>query len=485
MCEWPLVNEFLDRESELDRLERWWASDERMPVNLYGRRRVGKSWLFRRFAHGKPALILASERLAEGSQLTRFADQLAEATDGVPPHLPDVASLIRVLYRVARDSKVLAVIDEFPWLLGSNEVRAEQTLSAIQAVMEQERDNSQLKLILCGSAIGQMEALQSEANPLHGRLIPLEVRPLSFERSYMFMPSLRPVEAFTRFAITGGTPRYLAALGGGGLRDAVADQVLRPDGPLWNEGRTIVGQELREPAVHFSVLELLASGEKQVGEIANALRMDSSRLSSYLDRLVDLRLIRRDLPFGAAPSQRGGHWVLEDAFLRFWFRFVFGYQADLEAGLRPADLYNTEIAPALASHIAPTFERICREHVRATLGRRATRVGRWWGNALDSLRQQRARSTEEIDIVGISRGRVTVVGESKWTAKPLSVAILRDLAEYKLPALTQDGFKLAGNLTTVLYSLSGYTDGLRKRADEDPHLELIDVPEMLAAARPV
>jgi predicted GTPase len=31
---------------------------------MYGRRRVGKSWLLRRFAHGKPAVILSSERLA-------------------------------------------------------------------------------------------------------------------------------------------------------------------------------------------------------------------------------------------------------------------------------------------------------------------------------------------------------------------------------------------------------------------------------------
>ena len=69
---WPRVEEFIDRTIEIDRLETWWAGDERMPVNLYGRRRVGKSWLFRRFAHGKPAVLLVAERLAAGAQLTRF-----------------------------------------------------------------------------------------------------------------------------------------------------------------------------------------------------------------------------------------------------------------------------------------------------------------------------------------------------------------------------------------------------------------------------
>lgn len=83
MYAWPRVGDFIDREGELARLESWWDTSERMPVNLYGRRRVGKSWLFRRFAHGKPAVLLVSERLAEGAQLTRFAEQLAPVLGGV------------------------------------------------------------------------------------------------------------------------------------------------------------------------------------------------------------------------------------------------------------------------------------------------------------------------------------------------------------------------------------------------------------------
>ncbi len=81
--QWPRVDEFIDRTAELDRLEAWWAGDERMPVNLSGRRRVGKSWLLRRFAHGKPAVLLVAERLAEGAQLTRFAEQLTPLLNGV------------------------------------------------------------------------------------------------------------------------------------------------------------------------------------------------------------------------------------------------------------------------------------------------------------------------------------------------------------------------------------------------------------------
>lgn len=478
--EWPRVEEFIDRTTELDRLEAWWAGDERMPVNLYGRRRVGKSWLFRRFAQGKPAVLLVAERLAEGAQLTRFSHQLAPMLNGVEPDLPDVTTLFRVLFRLARGQKVLAVIDEFPWLLGTTSKEVDRTLSAIQAVMEEERDRSQLKLVLCGSAVTQMEALQAERSPLHGRLVPLELRALPYRQAGQFLDGDDAQDRFVRFAVAGGMPRYLAALAGGDLRTRVCDQLLRPDAPLWNEGRTIIGQELREPAMHFSVLEQLAAGEKPVGELADALRSKSGPVSKYLSLLADLRLVRKELPYGASPTDRGSHWVLEDPFLRFWFRFVFPFQADLEAGLEPSDLFDSEIAPGLANHVAPVFEDLCREHVRATMGTIATRVGRWWGNSLNQLRRSGERTTEEIDAVGTARKRVTLVGEAKWSSKPLGERILHDLANYKIPALAQAGFKLASEPTTVLFSRSGYSDGLHARAECNDKLVLVNVDDMLS-----
>src|SRR5664279_2939488 len=236
---WPMVDEFLDRDSELAGLQRWWASAERMPINLYGRRRVGKSWLLRRFAHGKVAVLLVAHRLSAGAQLSGFAARL-EPVLGVRPDLPDVPSLIRVLYRAARDRTILAVIDEFPWLLPGTESGDAQVLSQIQAVIEEERDDSRIKLVLCGSQVGQMEALLAERNPLHGRLIPVQLRPLSYPQAALFMPHLAPLERFERFAITGGMPRYLAELGHGPLRDTISDRVLDRDGPLWDEARTVL-----------------------------------------------------------------------------------------------------------------------------------------------------------------------------------------------------------------------------------------------------
>lgn len=478
--QWELVDSFLDRRDELAALEEWWSSSERMPVNLFGRRRVGKSWLFRRFAHGKPAVLLVAHRLPAGSQLAMFSEQL-EPLLGVRPDLPDVPTLFRVLFRAGRDTKLLAVVDEFPWLLSGTESGDEAVLSAIQAVFEEERDASGLKLLLCGSLVGQMEALQAERSPLHGRLRPLQLRPLPYPQATPFLAGLKPISSFERYAIAGGMPRYLTDLAGPDVKATVCSKVLDRNGPLWDEARTILEQELREPKVYFAILTQLSSGDKELGEITSAARLPASRTSKYLSVLEDMGIVRRRLPVLAAPDSRSGQWHLEDPFFRFWFRFVFPYQEDLESGLKAGDLYDGEVAPVLNDHVAPEFETWCRSWVRASLGDRAGIVGAWWGPALNRLRRTNERTAEEIDIVGVGRNRVTVVGEAKWTTKALDFAVLRDLREFKIPALVQAGLKLSPEVTTVLMSRSGYAKEVRVAAEQDPRLLLIDVPSALSA----
>ncbi len=73
---WPLLSEFRNRTVELERMDEWWTGSEREPLAMLGRRRVGKSWLFRRFAHEKAALILVAEQLPAQSQFARFAYDL-------------------------------------------------------------------------------------------------------------------------------------------------------------------------------------------------------------------------------------------------------------------------------------------------------------------------------------------------------------------------------------------------------------------------
>ena len=126
------------------------------------------------------------------------------------------------------------------------------------------------------------------------------------------------------------------------------------------------------------------------------------------------------------------------------------------------------------------FESWARRWTRVNLGQHATSVGRWWGNALNEYRASGERTTEEIDIVGTARSKVTVVGEAKWRSGKMGADVVAELDKYKIPALVQGGFTLSPGLKVVLLSKGGYAASLRSAAESDRRLVLVDVAAELA-----
>jgi AAA+ ATPase superfamily predicted ATPase len=467
---WLAAGEFLGRNDELDRLDRWWAGPSREPINLFGHRRVGKSWLFRKFADGKPALLLVAERTTPTQQLSKLAEQLEPAL-GVKPEIKDIGTLFKILYQLA-NTKTLVVIDEFPYLLGTSQSEVTDSLSAVQAAMELYRDSSQIKLILCGSAVAQMEDLQSERSPLHGRLQPLPLRPLEFPAARLFMPNLDPLDQFTRFSVTGGMPRYLSLLSADSLKGALADSVVDRNSPLFAEPLSILQAELREPTVYMAILGVLAIKPADIGTISAGTGLASKALFPYLEKLSALDIIAKRLPVGADPKTRSRQWVCSDDFIRFWFRFVLPFTADLEAGADAQSHVETHILPVLAGHTAQTFEELFRRWMRQEYSQ-ASRVGAWWGPSLHVHRQAKERFTEEIDAVGIKNKNLVVVGEAKWTNKTMPTQVLADLRTFKIPAMAQDGFKAVQPPHVVLVSRGGFSEGLLAEAERDARITLL------------
>lgn len=479
--DWTPRNQFVDRVDDLAQLESWWEHRTRDAIALVGRRRVGKSWLFRRFADGKPAVILVADRRLLTTQMARFAQTL-ESAFGVRPEIATTAELIRLLYELGREEKVLAIIDEFPFLLPEGHAR-EGVLTEVQAVMEEHRDTSETKLLLCGSLVSQMEALLPSEGPLHGRLRKLDVWPLTFAESKgMTSPTDSPEERITRFAVAGGMARYLAELGRGELRAVVCETVLDRRSQLFDDPRGVLEQELRNPATYFSILEALAGAPASTEYLTDRLKLKSSQLTFYLDTLREMRLLSSSLPVGAPDSARAHKHRVSDGFIRFWFRFVFGNQEGLQEGLAPRDLWDGDIEPYLADFVAPAFEELCARYTRRVYGSRAQKVGGWWGPALNKHRQAKERFREEIDVAAAHRRNLVLIGECKWTASPMPKRVLDELRDYKVPAIKQEGrLKVPRDGPQILlFARSGFSEELVAAAQADEMVTLVTLDELVA-----
>jgi predicted AAA+ superfamily ATPase len=289
------------------------------------------------------------------------------------------------------------------------------------------------------------------------------------------MPDLQGEELVTRYAIAGGMPLYLRRLGRrGSLKTLLCEEVLDPLAPLFDEAREVLTMELTSTAVHFSLLSALSGAPSlEWSDLVERSRVEESTASRYIRILEELHLVRAANPVFAPPNARRRRYRIADPFIRFWFRFVFPYQAELAAGLRPQDHYDRNVAPFLAEHVAVVFEDLCRAWVRERFPD-ADVVGPWWGMARHDLRRAGVRSTEEIDVVAARGDRVVVVGECRWQRRRMGIRALSELLEHELPALAQAGVDVRG-AAIVLFSRSGFRKELVEAASEREDVTLVEL----------
>lgn len=474
---WAAASTFVGRATELEQLEIWWNSTTTSGINLFGRRRVGKSWLLRRFAHGKPAVILVVAEATPAQQFAQLAEEL-ESHLGVRPSITNLDTLFRAIFQLGRDGQVLVVLDELPYLLGTTTAAIRRNLSHIQAAIERYQDGSRVRLLICGSAVSQMEDLQVERSPLHGRFQPLELRPMPFVEARLMMDSTSIEDQFTRYAIAGGMPTYLELLGRGSLDTAIAISVVSRVAPLFDAPAAALAAELREVGTYMSILDALAESPADSHDLQLRTGLDASSLPPYLARLEALKIVRQRLPVGSSPGARATHWECCDHFFRFWFRFVRRYQADLMAGADPRAHVREHVIPNLAHHTSLLFEEEVRRWARLQYPD-ASRLGPWWGRALDSARAAGIRTSEEIDVVGLANQNVVLIGEVKWENRKTSVKVLNDLLTYKLPAVKQAKFKITAPPRIVICSRSGFTDSLIRLAEKCGDVDLVPARSVL------
>jgi AAA+ ATPase superfamily predicted ATPase len=429
---------FLDRVEELARLRRWLGRKEGGLAVLYGRRRCGKSRLLQHALRGRAAVYYVGDDRESSLQRAALAAEMARLLPGFADvAYPGWEALFGRFRREAPRGTVLA-LDELPSL-----VTSDPALPSLLQKLIDHPDPRPLHLVVAGSSQRLMQGLVLDAAaPLFGRAREiLKLPPLAapwIKRALGLADDIRAVEAF---ALWGGVPRYweLAAdhddlLGG---FEALA---LSPLGALHDEPRRLLLDDLREATQPLSVLALIGAGCHRLSEIAARLGKPATSLARPLASLVELGLVRRDLPFGASlKDSKRTAYRLADPFLRAWFRFVEPNRSRLEAGL--LERVAREVERLLPLHVSSVWEDLARESVpRSALGgHRWGRATSWWGPGRD-------HRPLEVDVVAESaKGSELLVGEVKWQASvdwPREIAGLRDKAQ-RLPLATGRTVRLA------------------------------------------
>ena len=392
------MEKIIGRESELGLLSKYYDSERPEFIALYGRRRVGKTFIVRSFFKDKFDFFATG--ILEGTyeeELKSFKDSLKEyGHKGADPgNWMDAFSALAVLMAKARRKKRCVIfLDEISCFDTPNSGFT-RALGHFWNKYASRQDN--VFLIICGSATSWMtkNVLNNKGGLHNRRTHEIHLRPFNLAKTEQYFASRKArwsrLSILQAYMVLGGIPYYLSLLDmDEGLPENIDRLFFSEDAPMRDEYRRLYRSVFKSPERYMDIVKALSANKSGLTrtEISEAVQIDSgSGLSEMLDDLVACDFIRR---YRNGLRKNGEIYQLMDFYTLFYLQFCANPSSDR------CFWKNTLNSPQQNAWYGLSYERVCMAHIQEIL----------WALHLDtihteyySFRSKDASPKVQIDLV--------------------------------------------------------------------------------------
>ena len=329
------MKNLIGRDYEAELLNKYVSSSKSEFIAIYGRRRVGKTYLIDQLFGKKYAFSFTG--IIDGKKDVQFA-ALKDAFDfyGVNPEkMPDnwmdaFTVLRKFLQPKMSDNKPCIVfIDELPCLdyKGSPLVEA---LGYFWNSWASKQKN--FKLIVCGSATSWMiRNIIDSKGGLHNRIThEIHLKPFCLGETRLFLKAQNvlwdDMSYLQAYMVLGGIPYYLGLLDGKySLAQNIDNLFFAADGELRREFNRLFKTLFSAPDGYVEIIKILAKNKTGLSrdEIAKSLgRKDNGHLTGKLNDLINCDFLRFYNIKNNKISAKNGIYQLTDFYTLFYLTFL-------------------------------------------------------------------------------------------------------------------------------------------------------------------
>lgn len=462
----------IGRQKELSLLEKLYNSPKFEYLNLYGRRRVGKSTLLTEFSSLHRCIFMTGQEKNNPLNQSDFTRAICEyfSCSFIPDFKewkPIFEFLTDLIVKNPSDEKIVIIIDEFPYIAKEDA----SIKSALQTIIDRKWKNmSNVLLILCGSSVSFMvNDVMGAASPLHGRATSeYELLPFDYTITKEFYPAMSDIDRIVTYGILGGIPLYLLSFSDKlSVKDNIENGLLSPISVMRREPLNLLRMELREPLFYNSILLSVSNGATKLGEVSTKVYEDASKVSKYIETLKELRIVTKSVPYGEKESSKKSVYQIKDNYFKFWYRFIFPNEGKIN--LLGEEKAAESIIDSLSDYMGLVFEDICREYMvrlaqKGNLPFIPDGFGKWWGNNPTKKRQ------DDIDIIGTD-GNKGIFCECKFRNE------LFDLPEFNDLLSASEIFTQINEKYFYLFSKSGFTQAVKDQA-ANYNINFVTIPDL-------
>ncbi len=365
------MKEIIGRIEERSILEKTLSSNEAELIAVYGRRRVGKTYLIRKTFDQH--IIFEFSGVHDGTlkdQLLNFTNTLAEVMKlPVAPAIPSSwMQAFQMLKNYAepllRKKKCVIFLDEFPWLSSPKS----GFLPAFEFFWNSwGTKQNNLIFTICGSAASWMiQKVVNNKGGLHNRITrKIRLLPFTLSETSEYLRhngiNLDHYQIMQLYMAFGGIPQYLKEiLPGQSAAQNIDRACFTKDGPLQTEFTNLYQSLFAEADKHILVVRALAAkpGGLTRKEIIEACKLSSGGAATLLlNELTESGFISAYLPF--EKNLRESIYKLSDEYSRFYLKFIENSRATGEG-----TWIKLSTSSSWRSWSGTAFESVCLKHTR-------------------------------------------------------------------------------------------------------------------------
>ncbi len=366
------------RSAEQSRLETIYRSGKSELLAMYGRRRVGKTFIIRQLFKPKGVYFefTGIHKAGVKVQLSNFAMTLSEAFyhGSYMPDCPDwlsaVMELRKAIANVPGNKRVIIFFDELPWFATPRS----GALEAIEHLWNRYlSDDNRVMMVLCGSAAAWMiRKVVRNKGGLHGRLTAqMRLQPFSLgdAEAYLRAQNIRLdrkqlIELYFAF---GGIPKYLSYVRRGqSVAQSINEICFSDAGAMHGEFDGIFRALFNHAERHIQIVKTLAKhpyGLKQKDLLQKVKIPSGGTASGILLELVESGFVLQMPHFNKGVNDC--IILLSDEYSLFYLTWMQG-QERFHSGLSAKENYwqSVMMSQAWQSWCGVAFERVCLKHIQ-------------------------------------------------------------------------------------------------------------------------
>lgn len=435
---------FIGRKKELDILYEIYDKNSFEFGIVYGRRRVGKTYLIRESIKERKSIYFLAQQANKVTNLEQFS-KVYGTYKGVGSIV--YKSFYELFSKIFEEDNLIVIIDEFTYLTEVDK----SFESILQGLIDLNKDETSIKLIILGSEVGMFENLFSVSKPLFNRqTFQIHLKECDYLESSLYYPNFNNLDKIRSYSIFGGLPFYLSKINDKiTLEENIIKLIVEENGQFSSEIQMLLYTELRSIQEYQSILQAVHSGSTNLAQIDSKSGINNtSKTVKYVNKLIELEIIMKEHRFKDSPNSRKHLYKIKNNFFAFYYQFIWKNQAS-KVIMEPKDFYDIFIKQHLDEYVSLRFEDICQQYLIKNFKLRnktpMIHIGRYWYN------NRAFKKDVEIDVCVESVDYVYAY-ECKWTSGPITKDIMNNLI---------DKSKEIGATKYGAFSKSGFDDKIK------------------------